>query len=69
MSTLLKIGDKGRHIIMPDGFRLMDPDEKVVPGCMVANLYTAEWEQPDEMDFDEAALFCGDVVVIKIANS
>lgn len=67
MSEVLKIGIKGRHLEVPEGYRIMQESEIVNENCKVADLYKAEWQTPEKEDIGHRTENVGDYVICKIA--
>ena len=46
----VKVGPKGRHIQVKEGWRILSGDERMKRGDLVANIYHATWEHIDKED-------------------
>lgn len=56
--TYVKLGTKGRHLDIPEGWDILRDDELIMSTDLVANLYTMEWELVgDEDDGEKAEIF------------
>ena len=50
---MVKCGDKGRHLAIPDNWRLLGAEEVVEKGDKVANIRALRWEALEEdADYD-----------------
>lgn len=64
--NIVRCGNKGRHLAILDGYRLLRSNEKVIDFDMVADFKKPSWMsvQEDELGLD--AFLVGDFVIRKI---
>lgn len=62
----VKCGKKGRHLEVKEGYRLLNEDEIVKQGDMVAHIYKVVWQVVESDDIGLKALYVGDYCIRKI---
>lgn len=62
---ILRVGEKVRHLMVLDGYRLLDNDEAVEAGDKVANIRHPGWMEIEEDDVGLFAEDVGDFVIRK----
>jgi len=70
MGEILKVGNKERHLEIPEGWRKLNPDEIIEKGDKIANVQQIYWMDVTEWDEDIGcpASYC-DHVIRKIDES
>ena len=64
MTTVL-CGEKKRHLVVPYGWRKLEPEEEVIIGDKVANIREVRWMDADNDDIGFTAEIVGDHVIRK----
>lgn len=59
----VKVGNKQRHMAIPNGWYVLQADVAVVAEDMVANHYYLKWEPVDDSDVGLPAMDVGDHVI------
>ncbi len=62
-NNTIKVGDKSKHMSIPDGYALLKPDEIVKDQDKVANIRKFKWELVDTDDVGYIAEVVGDYVI------
>ena len=63
MCKIVKVGEKNRHMKIPDKWYQVPAEEQVRERDMVANIRKLFWEKVDTEDVGTRAEFVGDVVI------
>ncbi len=50
MATTIKVGPKGRYLEIPEGWRLIEEDERIIKGDKAADIHRAKWDDVDTED-------------------
>jgi bifunctional DNA-binding transcriptional regulator/antitoxin component of YhaV-PrlF toxin-antitoxin module len=56
MLEIVKVGSKGRHVVIPDGWRIVYANEKMSKGDKVCNIYSGEFEDIEQQDYEYSLL-------------
>lgn len=65
----IKLGPKQRHLVIPVGYREVDPLEHIWPGDLCANIHQAIWQPIEESDIGlSVEESCIDHVIRKIVS-
>lgn len=65
-NPIVKCGEKGRHLQIPEGYRKMGDDEVVTIECRVANVFKVQWERVENDEIGMKAYVVGDHVITPI---
>lgn len=69
MKQIVKCGEKGRHLEIPEGYQELSKNvvvtEQMAPNCLVADIVHLCWIPLDEEDIGMRAYVIGDHVIEK----